>query len=58
MNEAPSVVSKPDNSQLNLRTLLKRESPYILMVVLALFGMRIPPFRVRPWRFIGSPLCR
>src|SRR6516162_399373 len=39
MNDPPSVNSKPSNSRLGLRTVLKREWPYLLIVALALFGI-------------------
>ena len=44
MNEPQPTNSERDNSQLGLRTLLKREWPYLLMVVLALFGIAYTTF--------------
>jgi hypothetical protein len=39
MNDPSSVNSEPSNSRLSLRTVLKREWPYLLVVALALFGI-------------------
>ena len=39
MNDPQSGNSERSSSQFSLRTLLKREWPYLLVVVLALFGI-------------------
>jgi hypothetical protein len=39
VNDPPSVISKPNALPFNLRSLLKREWPYLLMLVLAVVGV-------------------
>jgi hypothetical protein len=39
MNDPPSAVSEPSTWQFNLRSLVKREWPYLLMLVLAVVGV-------------------
>jgi hypothetical protein len=48
MNDPLSGSSEPSSSQLNPLTLLKREWPYLLIVVLALFGIAYTTFSSTP----------
>jgi hypothetical protein len=53
MNDPASTNSEASYWQFNPRTLLKREWPYLLVLVLALFGLLTPASPVRRWRSIG-----
>jgi hypothetical protein len=48
MNDPPSAHSESSHFQLSLRGLLKREWPYLLVVVLALFGIAYTSFSRTP----------
>jgi hypothetical protein len=48
MNDPPSAHSESNHFQLSLRGLLKREWPYLLVVVLALFGIAYTSFSRTP----------